>query len=69
MDLGLEENQKDNVNFSKLKEEMNGIPFSGFMMGFPRNDAWSSISFTKYKANKTYNFYTRNLDDELEEVE
>lgn len=68
MDLNLEEGQKDNVNFSRLKKDMRSCPFSAFMIGFPRNDAWSSMSFTKYKANKSYNYYDRHFDEELEEV-
>lgn len=69
MDLNLEESQKDNSNFSKLKESMGSAPFTAFMVGFPRNDDWSSISFTKYKANKSYNYYDRIHDEEQEDVE
>lgn len=69
MNLELEDSQKNNVNFSKLKESMGNVPFSAFMIGFPRNDDWSSMSFTKYKANKSYNYYDRHFDEELEEVE
>ena len=68
MDLNLEDGQKDNVNFSKLKKDMHSCPFSAFMIGFPRNEEWSSMSFTKYKANKSYNYYDRHFDEELEEV-
>ena len=68
MDLNLEDGQKDNVNFSKLKKNMHSCPFSAFMIGFPRNEEWSSMSFTKYKANKSYNYYDRHFDEELEEV-
>ena len=68
IDLNLEDGQKDNVNFSKLKKDMHSCPFSAFMIGFPRNEEWSSMSFTKYKANKSYNYYDRHFDEELEEV-
>lgn len=69
MDLKLEESQKDNSNFTKLKNSMGDIPFTAFMIGFPRNDSWSSMSFTKYKANKSYNYYERHNDEDLEDIE
>lgn len=69
MDLYLEDSQRNNSNFLKLKESMGATPFTAFMIGFPRNDDWSSISFTKYKANKSYNYYDRVHEDEQEDVE
>lgn len=69
MDLNMDELQEKNSNFSSLKDEMGTTPFTAFMIGFPRNEAWSSISFTKYKANKSYNYYDRDhSEEEMQEV-
>lgn len=69
MDLNLDDCQKQNSRFVELKKQMGGAPFSAFMLGFPQNENWSSISYTKYKANKTYNYFECHVDDEMEEVE
>ena len=69
MDLNLEECQINNSKFIELKKQMANIPFSAFMLGFPQNENWSSMSYTRYKANKTYNYFDCHVDDELEEVE
>lgn len=66
LDFGM---QNSNKNLISLKKDMGEIPFTAFMMGFPQNSKWSSMSFTKYKANKSYNYYDRHNDEELEEEE
>ena len=42
---------------------MNGIPVTGFALGFPKNDN-AAKSFVKYKVNRTYNYYGLPEDDQ-----
>ncbi|MCQ2091159.1 MAG: Z1 domain-containing protein [Fibrobacter sp.] len=70
MNVNLGEDQKNNQKFADIKEELGeNVPFTAIMMGFPQNDEWSSMSFTRYKANKSYNYYELHKDDDVEEVE
>lgn len=48
-------NQKKQVD--EFRTAMDGIPAIGLAMGLPRNDASSSITGTRYKANKLYNWF------------
>lgn len=70
MEVNLGDEQSNNHDFKELKKSMGkNIPFTAVMMGFPQNDEWSSMSFTKYKANKSYNYYELHKDDDIEEIE
>lgn len=60
IDISSEEQQKQ---ASEFKTELCGIPVVGFAMGLPKNDEAASLSATKYKANKIYNWFER---DELD---
>ena len=56
--------------FDKIKKEMGTTPFTAFALGFPKNDETSSNRRAiKQKVNKTYNYYDRHSNEELEEVE
>lgn len=50
-----EQNQKAQVD--SLRQQMNGTPVVGFALGLPRNDKAASMTSTKYKANKVYNWF------------
>lgn len=50
--------QKEQIE--KFRREMGEIPAVGFAMGLPRNDAQMSVSSTRYKANKVYNWFERD---------
>lgn len=65
----LPENQKKNVSFDALKHAMGSTPFSAFMLGFPQNLEYAPMNITRYKANKTYNYYDISDMNELEEEE
>ena len=49
--------------FNELKEKLEGIPVVGFALGLPRNDNASTLSATKYKANKIYNWFEKDEMD------
>lgn len=67
----LELNMKNEDSlFDKIKKEMGTTPFTAFALGFPKNDETSSNRRAiKQKVNKTYNYYDRHSNEELEEVE
>jgi len=68
IDVGFEQdesNQKKQIE--KFREEMQGIPAVGFALGLPRNDEAASLSGTRYKANKVYNWFEQ--EEILAEVE
>lgn len=53
-----DETQKKQIE--KFNLDMGDIPVSGFALGLPRNDNASQINGTKYKANRTYNYFERD---------
>lgn len=56
-----EKNQK--LTIEKFRNQMNGIPVTGFALGFPKNNN-AAKSFVKYKVNRTYNYYGLPEDDQ-----
>ena len=58
IDIIIEEDDRtQEKQIDKFMLDMNGIPSVGFALGLPRNDNAPQISSTKYKANKTYNWF------------
>ncbi|MBO7412143.1 MAG: Z1 domain-containing protein [Fibrobacter sp.] len=67
--LNLEMKSED-ASFNRIKKEMGEIPFTAFYVGFPKiDDTSSKRRAVKHKVNKTYNYYDRHSNEELEEVE
>ncbi|MDE6019664.1 MAG: Z1 domain-containing protein [Ruminococcus sp.] len=66
-------NVADDVGQSKqiqaFKDEMNGIPATGFAIGFPKSEA-AVHSYSKYKVNVKYNYFEQyEAEDEGDDEE
>lgn len=53
-----ESNQKKQID--EFRAAMAGTPAVGFAIGLPRNDEAASLTGTKYKANKVYNWFEQD---------
>ncbi len=45
------------AEIEKFRAEMDGIPATGFAIGFPRNDSATGMQKSKYKVNIKYNYF------------
>lgn len=48
------------TKIDKFRASMGGKPAVGFALGLPRNDKAASMTGTKYKANKVYNWFEQD---------
>ena len=65
VDIRGQENQQ--LVFDRLEAEMDGVPSVGLAVGFPENENAPAFEYTRYRANRAYNWF--ELNDILAESE